>query len=37
VLLSGDAPHFHENYQPNGVPSFNYDRAEAIASLKRLK
>ena len=37
VLLSGDAAHFHENYQNNGVPGFNYDRAETIASLERLK
>ena len=37
VLLSGDAAHFHENYQNDGVPSFNYDRAETIASLERLK
>ena len=36
-LLSGDAAHFHENYQNDGVPSFNYDRAETIASLERLK
>lgn len=37
VLLTGDAAHFHENYESNGVPSFNYDRAETIASLERLK
>ena len=37
VLLSGDAAHFHENYQNNGVPGFNYDRAETLASLDRLK
>jgi N-acyl homoserine lactone hydrolase len=37
VLLSGDAAHFHENYENNGVPGFNYDRAETIASLERLK
>jgi glyoxylase-like metal-dependent hydrolase (beta-lactamase superfamily II) len=37
VLLSGDAAHFHENYRDNGVPGFNYDRAETIASLDRLK
>jgi N-acyl homoserine lactone hydrolase len=37
VLLSGDAAHFHENYASNGVPGFNYDRAETIASLERLK
>jgi N-acyl homoserine lactone hydrolase len=37
VILSGDAAHFHENYQNDGVPTFNYDRAETIASLERLK
>ncbi|MBV9891309.1 MAG: N-acyl homoserine lactonase family protein [Rhizobacter sp.] len=37
VLLTGDAAHFHENYESDGVPSFNYDRAETIASLERLK
>lgn len=37
VLLSGDAAHFHENYENDGVPGFNYDRSETIASLERLK
>ena len=37
VILSGDLAHFHENYQNNGVPSFNYDRAETLASLDRIK
>ncbi|MFL5396995.1 MAG: N-acyl homoserine lactonase family protein [Myxococcales bacterium] len=37
VILSGDAAHFHENYQNDGVPGFNYDRAETIASIERLK
>ncbi|NML44136.1 N-acyl homoserine lactonase family protein [Ramlibacter sp. G-1-2-2] len=37
VLLSGDAAHFHENWDNNGVPGFNYDRAETLASLERLK
>jgi len=37
VILSGDAAHFHENYENNGVPSFNYDRAETLASLERIK
>ena len=37
VILSGDAAHFHENYESNGVPGFNYDRAETLASLERLK
>jgi len=37
VLLSGDAAHFHENYETNGVPAFNYDRAATIASIERMK
>ena len=36
-ILTGDAAHFHENYDSNGVPAFNYDRAETIASLDRIK
>ena len=37
VLLSGDAAHFHENYESNGVPVFNFDRAATIASIERMK
>ena len=37
VVLAGDAAHFHENYRDNGVPGFNYDRVETIASLERIK
>jgi glyoxylase-like metal-dependent hydrolase (beta-lactamase superfamily II) len=37
VLLSGDLAHFHENYDGNGVPSFNTDRAQTVASLERIK
>lgn len=37
VILLGDAAHFHENYESNGVPGFNYDRAETLASLDRIK
>ena len=37
VILTGDAAHFHENYDSNGVPTINYDRAETIASLDRIK
>jgi N-acyl homoserine lactone hydrolase len=37
VILTGDAAHFHENYENNGVPSFNYDRAGTLASLDRIK
>ena len=37
VLLSGDLAHFHENYEGNGVPSFNTDRASTLASIDRFK
>jgi N-acyl homoserine lactone hydrolase len=36
-LITGDAVHFRENYDSDGVPSFNYDRAQTIASIERLK
>ncbi|HEX9463869.1 MAG TPA: N-acyl homoserine lactonase family protein [Alphaproteobacteria bacterium] len=37
VILTGDAAHFHENYDSNGVPTFNTDRAQTVASLERIK
>jgi N-acyl homoserine lactone hydrolase len=37
VIISGDAVHFRENYESNGVPWFNYNRAETLASIDRLK
>jgi glyoxylase-like metal-dependent hydrolase (beta-lactamase superfamily II) len=37
VLLSGDVVHFRENYESDGVPSFNDDRAKSIASIERFK
>jgi N-acyl homoserine lactone hydrolase len=37
VILTGDAVHFHENLESDGVPAFNYDRAQTLASLRRLK
>jgi glyoxylase-like metal-dependent hydrolase (beta-lactamase superfamily II) len=36
-ILSGDAVHFHENWDTNGVPMFNYDRAQTLASMDRLR
>jgi len=37
VLLSGDLAHFRENYETNGVPTFNVDRAQSVASIERVK
>jgi N-acyl homoserine lactone hydrolase len=37
VLLTGDLAHFSENYVSNGVPTFNVNRAESLASLDRFK
>jgi len=37
VVLSGDFVHFRENYDGDGVPSFNFNRAETVASIERVK
>lgn len=37
VLISGDQAHFQENYDNNGVPTFNTDRADTLASFDRFK
>jgi|SRR5581483_256296 len=37
VLITGDLSHFHENYDSNGVPTFNTDRAASVASIDRFK
>ncbi|HSQ33070.1 MAG TPA: N-acyl homoserine lactonase family protein [Gemmatimonadaceae bacterium] len=37
VLISGDVSHFHENYDADGVPTFNTNRASSLASLARFK
>jgi N-acyl homoserine lactone hydrolase len=36
VLLSGDVVHFHEQIANHGVPPFNWDRGESLASMERL-
>lgn len=36
VVLSGDQWHFTENHRANGVPTFNYNRADTLASSDRL-
>jgi N-acyl homoserine lactone hydrolase len=37
VLLTGDQAHFRENYDSNGVPTFNFNRADTLASFDRFK
>lgn len=37
VLLTGDVTHFQENYESDGVPSFNTNRADSLASIARFK
>lgn len=37
VLLTGDAVHSQENYDRNGVTSFNVSRADTLASISRIK
>ena len=36
VLLSGDIVHFEEQFKNDGVPPFNTDRAQSLASMDRL-
>ena len=36
VLLSGDVVHFEEQFANHGVPGFNFDRADTLASMDRL-
>ena len=37
VLLSGDTVHFEQQFENHGVPAFNTDRAESLASMDRLE
>lgn len=37
VLLTGDVSHFHENYDSDGIPIWNSNRADSLASLDRFK
>lgn len=37
VLLSGDVVHFEEQIANDGVPGFNADRADSLASMKRME
>jgi glyoxylase-like metal-dependent hydrolase (beta-lactamase superfamily II) len=37
LLLTGDLAHFTANYRNDGVPTFNTDRADTLASLQRFK
>lgn len=37
VLLTGDVTHFHENYRSDGIPTWNADRADSLASLDRFR
>ncbi|WP_245295011.1 hypothetical protein [Pararhizobium antarcticum] len=36
VILSGDVVHFEEQFENRGVPTFNFDRAQTLASMERL-
>lgn len=37
VLLSGDVVHFEDNLATHGVPGFNENRADTLASMERLE
>ena len=37
VLLTGDVTHFRENYASDGIPRWNSNRADSLASLDRFR
>ena len=37
VLLSGDLWHFRENRERRGVPSFNWNKEQTLASMDRIE
>jgi len=37
VVLSGDVVHFEEQFKTGGVPGFNTDRAQSLASMSRVQ
>jgi N-acyl homoserine lactone hydrolase len=37
VVLSGDLWHFRENRERRGVPSFNYNKEQTLASMERME
>ncbi|PLP58091.1 MBL fold metallo-hydrolase [Mesorhizobium loti] len=37
VLLSGDVAHFEKQFETGGIPPFNTNRAESLASMARLQ
>jgi glyoxylase-like metal-dependent hydrolase (beta-lactamase superfamily II) len=37
ILLSGDVAHFESQFANRGVPTFNHDRADSLASMERLQ
>ena len=37
MIVSCDDEHIRENLDTYGVPAFNYDRAQTVASVERLK
>jgi N-acyl homoserine lactone hydrolase len=37
VLLTGDLYHFTENFESGGIPGFNHNRADTLASMARFR
>ena len=37
ILISGDVSYYQKNYDNNGIPSFNYNPEQSLASIKRVK
>lgn len=37
IIISGDIAYYQENYQQRGIPTFNSDKEESLASLEKIK
>lgn len=37
IIISGDISYYEENYQNNGIPTFNTNKSESIDSIKKIR
>ncbi|OJJ23644.1 hypothetical protein BKI52_04585 [marine bacterium AO1-C] len=37
IIISGDVAYYEENYQQRGIPTFNTNKADSLASINKLK
>lgn len=37
IIISGDIAYYKKNYQENGIPTFNTNKKNSLASIKKIK